>query len=235
MAKPPSHDEIFTDYCELQSDGGIRYHTLIRDKRDELKARLGLPKFDLLSDPMWRSWTQPWAPAMHAARFITENPEKFQGLCVADLGAGAGLIALAAAKIGAKAIAIDIQPLAAEAVRRNAAVNDLDVKVIEGSVFDEAHTKDANVLFAADLQFYKYKDAGALALLELAAGKEIYMGSSDFSYRFEDLGDVQRVELGMHPLWDSHCRYVYRDARAHRPAPPYARKMLLSAPLLVAG
>jgi ribosomal protein L11 methyltransferase len=55
------------------------------------------------------------------------------GLSVLDFGCGTGVLALAALKLGARhALAVDIEPQALEATRRNAALNALETSVRTG-------------------------------------------------------------------------------------------------------
>jgi ribosomal protein L11 methyltransferase len=64
-----------------------------------------------------------------------ELPGGLTGLRVADLGCGSGLLALAALRLGAaSAVASDIDTLAVQASRDNAALNDLPLPVAAGSV-----------------------------------------------------------------------------------------------------
>ncbi|MBK8193018.1 MAG: methyltransferase [Lewinellaceae bacterium] len=60
----------------------------------------------------------------------------FQGKKVLDIGAGSGVLALFAAKKGAQVTAVDINPLAVDATRRNARENNLDIQAIESDLFD---------------------------------------------------------------------------------------------------
>ena len=59
----------------------------------------------------------------------------FQGKTVLDVGTGSGLLALFAARQGASVTALDINPAAVEAARRNARANGLAVKVVESDLF----------------------------------------------------------------------------------------------------
>ncbi len=61
----------------------------------------------------------------------------FQGKKVLDVGTGSGLLALFAAKQGALASAIDINPLAVETARENAEANKLTLAVVESDLFDQ--------------------------------------------------------------------------------------------------
>lgn len=53
-----------------------------------------------------------------------------------DMGTGTGLVALHAAKAGARATAVDISPHAVECARRNALRNNLDVEVVRSDLFE---------------------------------------------------------------------------------------------------
>lgn len=53
-----------------------------------------------------------------------------------EMGTGSGLIALHAAKLGAKVTAADINPNAVECTRRNAARNGLELEVVRSNLFE---------------------------------------------------------------------------------------------------
>ncbi len=56
------------------------------------------------------------------------------GMRVLDLGTGSGVLAIAAAKLGARVDALDIDPVAVAAARENAAQNGVEIEVNEGSL-----------------------------------------------------------------------------------------------------
>ncbi len=56
------------------------------------------------------------------------------GMRVLDLGTGSGVLAIAAAKLGARVDALDIDPVAVAAARENAAQNGVAIEVMEGSL-----------------------------------------------------------------------------------------------------
>lgn len=72
------------------------------------------------------------------------------GLTVWDVGTGSGILAITAAKFGAKAVqAVDIDPVAAAACRDNAARNGADISCRQGSLADLEGTADviiANII-----------------------------------------------------------------------------------------
>lgn len=59
----------------------------------------------------------------------------FQEKTVLDVGTGSGLLALFAAQQGASVTALDINPSAVEAARRNAVANGLAITVVESDLF----------------------------------------------------------------------------------------------------
>ncbi len=59
----------------------------------------------------------------------------FQEKTVLDVGTGSGMLALFAAQRGGLVTALDINPLAVETARRNAASNQLEVEILESDLF----------------------------------------------------------------------------------------------------
>jgi release factor glutamine methyltransferase len=59
----------------------------------------------------------------------------FQGKTLLDLGTGSGILALYAAKRGARATAVDINPRAVETARANALSNKLSIALIQSDLF----------------------------------------------------------------------------------------------------
>lgn len=69
-------------------------------------------------------WAFAWAGGQALARHILDTPHRVTGRKVLDFGAGSGLVAIAAALAGAAAVtAADIDPVAAEAMALNRALN----------------------------------------------------------------------------------------------------------------
>jgi release factor glutamine methyltransferase len=53
---------------------------------------------------------------------------------VLDVGCGAGLAAIAAARLGARVVALDVNPTAVRLARRNAQFNDVSIEVLQGDL-----------------------------------------------------------------------------------------------------
>lgn len=77
-------------------------------------------------------WALCWGSGLALARHLLDHPERVAGRCVADLGSGSGVVAVAAALAGARhVIACDTDPDAREATRINAALNGVSVEMVE--------------------------------------------------------------------------------------------------------
>ena len=75
-------------------------------------------------------WAFAWAGGQALARYVLDHPELVRGRDVLDFGAGSGLLSIAAAQSGARSVsAAEIDPVAAEAIAFNAAVNDVAVAI----------------------------------------------------------------------------------------------------------
>jgi predicted nicotinamide N-methyase len=73
-------------------------------------------------------WAYPWAGGAALAMHFRNLPEAVAGRGVLDLGAGSGIVAIAAAKAGCRAaMAADIDPHAIAAIELNAALNNVAV------------------------------------------------------------------------------------------------------------
>lgn len=74
-------------------------------------------------------WVFCWASGQVLARYILDHPERVRGKRVLDLGAGSGVVAIAAAKAGAReVIAVDLDANARQAVISNGELNQCQIK-----------------------------------------------------------------------------------------------------------
>ena len=105
-------------------------------------------------------WCFCWASGLALAQWILAHPESVAGKRIIDVGAGSGIVALAAKYAGARvAVACDLDPLALQACRANAALNQLELSYSQ-DLFSESQPYD--ILFAADVLY----DADNLPLLQ---------------------------------------------------------------------
>jgi predicted nicotinamide N-methyase len=129
-------------------------------------------------------WAWPWAGGQALARFVLDHPAIARGRSVADIGAGGGIVAIAAALSGAREVtAIDIEAFAIEACQLNATANGVTVAVSEA---DPTGT-DAGweVVLAGDLWYES----------ELAARMEPWLRSLAARGATVLIGDLGRAYL----------------------------------------
>ncbi|WP_320195698.1 methyltransferase [Agrobacterium rosae] len=143
IMRPPHVPEIV---LHLASEA----HDLWLKTEDELQA-IGLPP------PFWAF---AWAGGQGLARYVLDNPHIVSGKRVLDFASGSGLVAIAAAKVGAAHVtAADIDPWAKTAVRLNARENVVDVAFTGDNLINTP--VDADVMLAGDV-FYDQAFAEAL-------------------------------------------------------------------------
>lgn len=136
----------------------------------------------ILEEPPY--WCFCWASGLVLARWLAEHPEWVRGKRVLDFGAGSGVAAIAAAKAGAlEVVACDLDPLAIEACRANAALNEVTLSY-SPDFFAEADRFD--LIIVADVLY----DRANLPLLDhfLSRGRQALVADS-------------RVRDFQHPLY----------------------------------
>ncbi|MGH7014475.1 MAG: class I SAM-dependent methyltransferase [Stellaceae bacterium] len=94
-------------------------------------------------------WAFAWAGGQALARHLLDHPALVAGRRVLDFGAGSGLVAIAAAKAGARVTAAEPDRFAVAAVALNAALNDVAVAVETGDVL--AEDTDWDTVLAGDM------------------------------------------------------------------------------------
>lgn len=98
-------------------------------------------------------WAAAWVGGQGLARHVLDHPELVAGRTVLDLGAGSGLVAIAAALAGARRVlASDVDPYALAVIALNAAANGVAVVEPVGDVLDADRT-EVDVVLAGDV-FY---------------------------------------------------------------------------------
>lgn len=107
-------------------------------------------------------WAYSWAGGLSLARFVLDRPETVAGRRVLDLGAGSGLVAIAAAKAGAATVAAaEIDRNALAALRLNAELNEVAIATI-GHDLTAGDPPEADLMLVGDL-FYEKRLARRVA------------------------------------------------------------------------
>lgn len=165
-------------------------------------------------------WAFAWAGGQAVSRYILDNPALVAGQRVLDLGAGAGLAAIAAAKAGAREVlAADIDAVSLAATRLNAAANDVSISTTTDDLLSATPPR-FDVVIVGDL-FYE-RSLADLVLAFIAASRAsnpaalVLIGDPQRSYfprtRFQKLAEY-RVPV-TRELEDSEIKLtaVWKDA-----------------------
>jgi predicted nicotinamide N-methyase len=158
--------------------------TRSRSRRETLSARLSLATPALLPElRLHRAgpqsgvsqlasgarapyWAYPWAGGLALARYLIDHPETVAEKRVLDLGAGGGLVAIAAMTAGAReALAIDVDPDAIDAIALNAEANAVAVAALCGDPLD-GPPPDVDLVLVGDLFYEAGLAARATAFLD---------------------------------------------------------------------
>ena len=141
-------------------------------------------------------WAFAWAGGQALARYVLDSSAVVAGKSVVDIGAGSGLVAIAAARAGARSVlAFDLDPLAVAAISLNATANAVEISVSSQDVLGGSPPK-ADVLLVGDL-FYERELAGrVLALIDAGErGTDVLVGDPRRSYfpaeRFEQVANYE--------------------------------------------
>ena len=115
-------------------------------------------------------WAFAWAGGQALARYLLDHPDTVAGRAVLDFGSGSGLVAIAAAKAGARPVlAAEIDPFAAAAIAANAALNDVAVEVTTADVIDAADPR-WDVVTAGDVCYERAMADRVVPWLRALAG-----------------------------------------------------------------
>jgi predicted nicotinamide N-methyase len=129
-------------------------------------------------------WAFAWAGGQALARYIIDHPESVAGRDVLDLASGSGMVAIAAAKAGARrVIAADIDPFAAAAITLNAALNGVSIQIESRDLLDRGAAGWA-VVTAGDVCYEEPMASRMIALLRRTAarGRTALLGDPGRAY-----------------------------------------------------
>ena len=139
-------------------------------------------------------WAFAWPGGQAVARHVLDNPRLVAGRRVLDLAAGCGVAAVAAAMLGARASASEIDRFALAAIGLNAALNGVEVASIDRDVLDDP-PGDWDTVLAGDL-CYERPMADRVASwikAQARAGVTVLMGDPGRAYKPADgLAEVAR-------------------------------------------
>ncbi|MBX5242090.1 methyltransferase [Rhizobium sp. NLR22b] len=130
-------------------------------------------------------WAYPWAGGAVLARYLLDRPEIVAGRRVLDLGAGSGLVAIAAAKAGAAMVtAVDVDANAIAAIGLNATINDVTISALAADILDAPPPEATDLIVVGDLFYDPSLALRVMTFLRLcrASGIEVLVGDPERAY-----------------------------------------------------
>ncbi|TKJ32851.1 50S ribosomal protein L11 methyltransferase [Blastococcus sp. CCUG 61487] len=146
-------------------------------------------------------WAAAWPGGQALARHVLDHPDLVAGRSVLDLGAGSGLVAVAAAMAGAsRVLASEIDPFGLAAIPENAALNGVSGIEPVGDLLGSAPPV-VDVVLAGDVCYDRLMTERVLPFLEAAraAGAEVFIGDPGRPYLPHD----RLTEAAVHDVADT--------------------------------
>ena len=149
-------------------------------------------------EPVWRQteealsamglpppfWAFAWAGGQGLARFVLDHPAEVAGKRVLDFATGSGLVAIAAAKAGARSVlASDLDPYAGAALALNAQVNAVEIAFTEKNLL-LSPPPEVDMILAGDICYERAVAEQLVAWLTQAhaQGIRVLIGDPGRSY-----------------------------------------------------
>lgn len=143
-------------------------------------------------------WAAAWPGGQALARHVLDHPELVAGRTVLDLGAGSGLVAVAAVLAGAtRVVASEVDPFGLAAIPENAALNGVAGIEPVGDLLGAAPPA-VDVVLAGDVCYDRLMTEQVLPFLDAAraAGAEVLVGDPGRPYLPHD----RLVEASVHDV-----------------------------------
>lgn len=166
----------------------------------------------LMEQPFY--WAFCWASGLVLSDYIFANPALVHGKRVVDFGCGSGVVAIAAAKAGAReVVACDIDPLAILATRENAKLNGVELVISED--FDLIDG-DVDIIIVADV-LYDRENLPWLSRFTERATDVLVADSRVKDFDYPPYQQVDRREGCTMPDLDESMEF--RDVRIYQALP----------------
>ncbi|ESY84806.1 50S ribosomal protein L11 methyltransferase [Mesorhizobium australicum] len=135
-------------------------------------------------EPQPPYWAYAWAGGAVLARYVLDHPEIVAGRRVLDLGAGSGIVGIAAAKACAGAVmAAEVDRNGVAALALNAAANGVTITIM-GNDITTGPPPAVDLVLAGDVFYGQGVALGMMPFLDrcLAAGIEVLVGDPGRAY-----------------------------------------------------
>lgn len=117
-------------------------------------------------------WAFAWPGGQAVARHLLDHPELVAGRRVLDFAAGGGLLAIAAARLGARSRAVEIDRLATAAIGLNTAINGVEVEAVCEDLVGR-DLADIDVIVAGDVCYERPMAERVISWLRLMAARGV--------------------------------------------------------------
>jgi len=193
---------------------------------DDIKLHLAVPSSGLsrLVGEETPYWAYRWAGGLAIAHHLRAYPDLVAGRRILDLGAGSGLVGIAAAQAGADLVlAVENDPHARAAIPLNAALNGVTLSLIDCDLASGA-VPDVDLILVGDL-FYADALAEQVTRFLDRAGIETLVGDPGRrplpTARLQQIASYDVVETGSRPISSAVYRFslaqMAQDALAPGP------------------
>jgi predicted nicotinamide N-methyase len=159
-------------------------------------------------------WAYLWAGGLALAHYVLEQPAVVAGRRILDLGAGSGLVGIAAAKAGAKSvIAAETNANGCAALALNAALNGIALSILARDITAEP-LPDIDLILVGDLFYAEELAARVTVFLDraCAAGIDILVGDPGRTplplSRLHEVARYEVVETGTRAVSSAVYRFV---------------------------
>lgn len=195
-----SLDFIFDRLAPLQTNGTWEWP-------EEIKLHVSPTRLLALSDSEKEAfpdcqkamcWDGAYIGGAYLSRWLLDNPAAVAGKEVADWGSGSGIVAISAAKAGAKHVfAIDKDPFAIEATERNALVNGVRDKItlVLHNALNWEH-RECMVITMADILYDHRKKTRRAIFEHISQGRTAYIANYH-----ETIGRLERWSESLRTNW----------------------------------
>ncbi|RYD82089.1 MAG: methyltransferase [Sphingomonadales bacterium] len=163
-------------------------------------------------------WAYHWGGGLALARYLLDHPETIAGKRVLDLGAGSGLVGIAAMRAGAAfAMAADVDRYAIAAIELNAKANEVAIETILGDL-TLSEPPDMDAVLVGDLFYNEALALQVTGFLDrcLARRIDVLVGDPWRAFlprmRLKLLQEYPGIDFGSSPDGERHSNAVFAFA-----------------------
>jgi predicted nicotinamide N-methyase len=164
-------------------------------------------------------WAAAWPGGQALARYVLDHPDVVAGRTVLDLGAGSGLVSVAAAMAGAaRVIASEVDAYGRAATAVNAEDNDVGPFTLAGDLLDDEPDPAVDVVLAGDVCYDRGMTERVLPFLGKSwlGGAAVFLGDPGRPYLPKEglvavaAFDIPDTESSAHPPHQVRRTTVWR-------------------------